>query len=69
MPGTALEEDEKRTIQTVGVADLAREHRDAIAVRARMVERDREFVLGQNETPSSNYDRHAAIVYLLRRDS
>ena len=69
VPGTALEEDEKRTVQTVGVADFPREHRDALAVWARMVERDREFVLGQNETPSSNYDRHAAIVYLLRRDS
>src|SRR5262249_16685625 len=45
----ALEEDEERPLAAVGVCDLAREGGDALAVRPRVVERDRELVLGEDE--------------------
>ena len=45
----ALEEDQERPVEPVGIGDLAREDGDPLAVRAVVVERHRELVLGQHE--------------------
>lgn len=45
----ALEEHEERPVEAVGVGDLAREDRDALAAGARVVERDGQLVLGEDE--------------------
>ena len=47
--GSALEEDEERLVATVGLGDLAREHRDRLPVGPRVVERSGELVLRQDE--------------------
>jgi len=46
----ALEKDEERPVAAVGVGDLAREDGDPLTVRARVVERDGELVLREDET-------------------
>ena len=57
--GPALQEDEHRAVASVGVGDLAREDGDPLAVRRRVVERDRELVLGQQQAAGCEGGGHA----------
>ena len=59
----ALQEDEHRPVAPVGVGDLAREDGDPLAVRARVVQRDRELVLGQQQAAGGEGGGHAWILY------
>ena len=58
----ALEEDEERLVATVLGRDLAREDGDLLAVGARVVERDRELVLGEYQPMDRVRDGHRRFV-------
>ena len=47
--GATLEEHEERSLAAVGIGDLPGEHADVLTIRARMLERHRELVLGDDE--------------------
>jgi hypothetical protein len=55
-PRAALEVDEERPVAPVGIGDLAREDRDALAVRAGVVERHVELVLDEDQARSRDGD-------------
>ena len=56
--GPALQEEQQRPVEAVEVGDLAREDRDLLAVGPRVVERDRELVLGEHQPVDRARDRH-----------
>jgi hypothetical protein len=53
----ALEVHEERPVAPVGIGDLAREDRDALAVGAGVVERDGELVLDEDQAGRRDRDR------------
>jgi hypothetical protein len=57
--GPALEEDEQRPVACVLRSDLAREDRYPVAVRTRVVERNRELVVRDREPVDLARRRHA----------
>jgi hypothetical protein len=59
-----LEEDEERPLASIRVGHLAGEDRDPLAVGARMVERDRELVLGDDETGRADQEGYLLLVVL-----
>jgi hypothetical protein len=62
-PRTALEEDEERFVGALGVGDLPGEDLDRAAVlRAEMIERHLESVLGEDEAGGADDGRHRAII-------
>ena len=58
----ALEEDEERPLAAVLRRDLAREDRDRLAVGPRVVERNRELVVGDHEPVDLARRRHAGFL-------
>ena len=58
--GAALKEDEEWPVGAVWVRDLAGKDRDAPAVWLRVIERNLELVLGQDQATRANDNGHAA---------